>query len=283
MTDMGLMFKSLKLAWIPRILTAGKKNWSTVPDHYFRKMGGLNFLLRCNYNVNYFGKLPVFYKTILEYFIELKTLHGYDESQDLLLFNNKDIGGRPVYLHEWFKRGPVFINDLLNENGKFLTFKEFSDKYKCKTNLLQYYQVISAIPTSFLTTAEDNAFLNKLFFTCNEEISKSNDNLEIHLGKARSKDFYKLLINSTHMGHHSGPTRWSKSLSFNEDDWLNHDLQVTKKACKENKLGEFHFKFIHRIIVTKRELLKFGIKKDDECLYCGQNESIDHTFITPMV
>ena len=139
----------------PRILSAGKKNWCTVPDHYFRKMGRLNFLLRCNYNVNYFDKLPVFYKTILESFSELNTLHGYDETQDLVLFNNKDIlvGGRPVYFHEWFKRGVVFINDLLNENGKFLTFKEVSDKYKCKTKFLQYYQVISAMPTSFLTKA----------------------------------------------------------------------------------------------------------------------------------
>ena len=55
-----------------------------------------------------------FYKTILESFSELKTLHGYDESQDLVLFNNKDIlvGGRPVYFHERFKRGVVFISDL---------------------------------------------------------------------------------------------------------------------------------------------------------------------------
>ena len=70
MTDMGLMFKSFKLAWIPRILSAGKKNWCTVPDHHFRKMGGLNFLLRCNYNVNYFDKFRAFYKTILESFSE---------------------------------------------------------------------------------------------------------------------------------------------------------------------------------------------------------------------
>ena len=32
MTYIGLMFKSLKLAWIPRILSAGKKNWCTVPN-----------------------------------------------------------------------------------------------------------------------------------------------------------------------------------------------------------------------------------------------------------
>ena len=121
-------------------------------------------------------------------------------------------GDQYIFISEWFKRGVVFINDLLNENGKFLTFKEFSDKYKCQTNFLQYYQVKSAIPTSLLTKAKDNATLYKLFFTCSEEIFKLNDNVEIHLSKARSKDFYKLLNNKTDMGNHSGPNQWSKSL-----------------------------------------------------------------------
>ena len=122
--------------------------------------------------------------------------------------------------------------------------------------------------------AKDNTTLNKLFFTCGEEIFKFNDNVEIHLGKARSKDFYKLLNNKTHLGNHSGPNRWSKSLSLNEDDWSNI-FKSLKTVCKENKLREFHFKFVHKIIVTKRELLKFGIRNDD----CGQNDSIEHTSI----
>ena len=65
MTDKGLMFKSLKLAWIPRILSAGKKNWCTVPDHYFRKMGGFYFPFRCNYNV----------LTLTNYQFNKKTIH----------------------------------------------------------------------------------------------------------------------------------------------------------------------------------------------------------------
>ena len=51
-----------------------------------------------------------------------------------------------------------------------------------------------------------------------------------------------------------------------------------KNICKETKLKEFQFKFIHRIIVTKKELFKYGIKTDDECLYCGEHDSIDHAF-----
>ena len=78
-------------------------------------MGGLNFLLRCNYNVKYFDQLPVFYKSILESFSELRTLQAYDQLQDLVLLNDTDIlvGGRPVYPHGWFMRGVVLVNDLL--------------------------------------------------------------------------------------------------------------------------------------------------------------------------
>ena len=46
------------------------------------------------------------------------------------------------------------------------------------------------------------------------------------------------------------------------------------------KVGEFHFKFIHRIVVTKKELFRFNIKPDSNCtrIYCGDLDSIDHTF-----
>ena len=45
------------------------------------------------------------------------------------------------------------------------------------------------------------------------------------------------------------------------------------------KLREFKFKFLHRTVVTGKELLRFGIKADGECLYCEDLDSIDHTFI----
>ena len=31
--------------------------------------------------------------------------------------------------------------------------------------------------------------------------------------------------------------------------------------------------------MTKKELFRFGIKTDDECLYCGDKDSIEHSFI----
>jgi len=60
MTNIGLMLKSLNLAWIARLLATGKRSWCTVPNLFFRKMGGLDFILRYNYNAKYFNQLPVF-------------------------------------------------------------------------------------------------------------------------------------------------------------------------------------------------------------------------------
>ena len=51
-----------------------------------------------------------------------------------------------------------------------------------------------------------------------------------------------------------------------------------KTLYKEPKLKEFQFKFMHRIVVTKRELFRYGIQPDDDCVYCGERDSIDHTF-----
>ena len=31
--------------------------------------------------------------------------------------------------------------------------------------------------------------------------------------------------------------------------------------------------------ITTKELIVLGIKSDDECLYCGYKDSIEHTFI----
>ena len=54
------------------------ENWKLIPDHCFKNYGGLNFLLRCNYDKKLLTqmKISLFYKQILTYFLELKTLYG---------------------------------------------------------------------------------------------------------------------------------------------------------------------------------------------------------------
>ena len=56
--------------------------------YYFKRYGGLNFLLRFDYD-NHFIKqidLPLFYKEMLFHMMELKQLYGYYQEQDLEKF-----------------------------------------------------------------------------------------------------------------------------------------------------------------------------------------------------
>jgi len=64
--------KALRLAWIPRLLNPNNHNWKSIPDHFFKKLGGLNFLLRCHYAKKYLdSKLLAFHKDILPFFLVL--------------------------------------------------------------------------------------------------------------------------------------------------------------------------------------------------------------------
>ena len=88
------MIKALRLEWIPRILTgAGHQNWKSVPNHFFGKYEGLEFILSCNFDVKHFENLPNFYREILKYFSDLKALYNSDSAsnRDIILFNNKEI------------------------------------------------------------------------------------------------------------------------------------------------------------------------------------------------
>ena len=48
--SIDIMAKSMKLAWIPRLLSEERNSvnsWKAIPNHLLDKFGGLNFLLRC--------------------------------------------------------------------------------------------------------------------------------------------------------------------------------------------------------------------------------------------
>jgi len=213
MPDVDFMIKAVHLAWIPRLLKHGNLNWKLVPDFYLRKLGGLNFSLRCNYDVTFLNsKLPSFYKDMRSFFDELKTLYNYDLGQ-MVLFNNREIliNGKPFYMKEWFSKGIITISDLLDEQGQLLSYQAFKTKYKCKTNFLNYYQVTSAILVSLLSRSRNNYLQSfpKNIFLENHSTIEFNNSTKLNLETAKVKDFYRLLNTKVHYCSHTGPTNIS--------------------------------------------------------------------------
>ena len=99
---------------------------------------------------------------------------------------------------------------------------------------------------------------------------------ELNLDKIKTKEFYWILNEQNPTPLPTGPEKWKKPLNAEMNEWQTF-FKSARKICKENKLREFQFKFLHRVVVTKKELFGFGIKQDS--LFCGEKDSIDHTFI----
>ena len=99
----------------------------------------------------------------------------------MILFNNKEIlvGGKPIFISERLNKNILFIQDLLNSNGHFISYQEFKNKYTYKTNFLQLYQNVNAIPKHLATKAENTALPE----------NQLDELTAIHLGKAKSRDF----------------------------------------------------------------------------------------------
>ena len=284
MTDVDSMIKALRLAWIPRLLKSGHQNWKSVPNYFFDKYGGLQFILNCNYNVKYFEKLPNFYKEILKYFSDLKALYNSDltSNRDITLFNNKEIliGRKPLFNKEWFDKGIRTINDLLDNDGKFLSFESFQNKFGLtRTNFLQFYQVIHAIPKNLVSKALATKLCSSSSeFESNSTLFDLEPEVKLNLTTMKSREFYWLFVHKSYTEEQTGVKRWNKRVTMDKESWQSV-LTSVRTTSKDMKLREFHFKFLHRTTVTKKELFRFGLKADCECLYCGEPDSIDHTFI----
>ena len=126
---------------------------------------------------------------------------------------------------------------------------------------MNYYQVRSAISDSLLAKAKKNNIkpLSKSIFFQNCSIFDLDISTRIDFETAKVKDFYWLLKKQVNNGPHTGPTKWSKSMPISAKQWEKHFMSI-KQVSRENKLRESQFKFLHRIVVNKKKLCRFGIK-----------------------
>ena len=273
------MVKSLRLSWIGRLLDDTNANWKAIPNYFFNKYGGLTFLLKCNYNVNLFeANFPLFYRELLGYFQELSNTYGGEQRGKFILWNNKDItiDQKTLFWKTWFERGIYFVQDLLSTEGKFLSLEEFHDKFGLKVNFLQYLQIIAAIPSSLKQTALQTSISSEFLFSTPDLIYLFEDNT-LPLSKMRCKHYYKL-FNECSVSEPTGITKWKERFPNIFIDWKSNFARIYQ-ITKDNKLRQFLFKILHKVIITKKELKKFNIATDDHCNLCSRTDSIFHTFL----
>ena len=276
--NFATMVKSLRLAWLSRLLGDNDDLWKVIPNYYLSEYGGLQFLLKCNYNAESINKcLPNFYRELLQYFQEFKNKTNIFPYGEFLLWNNKaiTIENSSVFWRAWFKRKIIYVQDVLNAEGNFLTLKEFQNKFKIKTNFLYYLQLIAAIPLDLKKKAATIEIPSQEGL--NTAKLSSSAIATPDLSEMRCKNYYKILSGNG-ITEPTGIKNWKNNFPDYFTDW-EKKFSFIYKSTNDNKLRQFSFRLLHRITTTKKELFKFRLVEDEACTLCLLPDSIEHTFL----
>lgn len=138
----------LKLKWLQMFLDNMDSLWYVVPSALFGKLGGIHFLLKCDFDLLKLPmKLSAFHQQVL-LFWKLAHTHNFTP-HNTPLWNNRYIlhRSKSLFYEDWFSRNIWSVMDLMDESGNILDYNAFTLKHGFACHPKQFFTVISAIPS----------------------------------------------------------------------------------------------------------------------------------------
>ena len=271
MTDFTVFNKALKLCWVKRLCSTDDAPWKAIPISLLSSVGG-TLIFACNYDVKHINldkSLPKFYNDVITYRQELANNVPKTKSDVLnqIIWNNQfiKIGKKSVFFQNWHQSGIKNVSSLVDEQKIcFLPFQSFQEKFHINCNFLQYYGLLSAIPSSW----------KELLKSQTGNLSSSTPTIE----SLTCKVIYHLLINRKNL---PPPTADKRLVKCGFDPSQRRRVYSLPFAVtKEVKLSVFQFKLIHNIVSTNSLLYKMKIIDSPTCPFCPDTEqSIVHLFV----
>ena len=178
------------------------------------------------------------------------------------------INNSPVFYKQWFDKGVRFVNDLLDNNGKFLSFNDFQKKYNIMTNFVHYYGLCKSIKEGFGKYNE--------FQKIEQPIRPDIVSLICKYDKGCSHIYSTLL--AEFRTEQKSLIKWRRSYNLDKNIWREYSL-VPFNCSSVIDLRWFQYKLLNNILYTNDMLLKFKIVDKEECSFCRSHpESIIHLF-----
>ena len=267
-TDVKCYIESLKLTWINKLKNSNHK-WKTIIVHQCPDIENIDL-----YGPSIFVKRPIpnaFWKNVFTVYESFR-YQIIPKSQEAVLAehlfynNNIKIGKQSIFLQNWVENNVFCIGHLIKENGNFLTYNEFCEKYQIRTNFLTFFGIVKSIQK----------------YCCKLDIEIANNKM---LKKAKSlsiidaqmkgaKGFYNILIHREEKSNCC--SKWEERLG-EEINWESCFLKISK--IPDIKLKWFQTRVTHRIIATNIVLKEMGITQTTFCDFCKrERDSIQHCF-----
>ena len=275
--DLETMISVSKVNWVKRLCVNDFDTWTLCPRSVFGVENSM-YIFFCTKN-KLLGKTVIspFYRDMYATWNKLynKSPVTNKEIQNEILWNNERIliGRKVVEWRHWRRAGVLKVNDLISQQGEFMSKDLIFTNYGIRCNFLELLQIKRAIPwiRSRMTIQDISP---RDIFICYEE-------KPLNIFDCSSKMLYNVIagkINGCYKVHE----KWEED--FPED---NFSLQQWQKlysvafiSSRETKLQSLQFKIIHRIVPCRNYLFKRKIIDSPECRICGETDTLVHFFLT---
>ena len=275
--DFTSLNSSFKIKWIKIFLKNPNSIWNFISAHVFNSVGGLDFLLRCNYNI---CKLPIklsnFHSQLL---LSWSMLYSHNFSpHKYFIWNNVDIKfkNKSLFVRRWFDNKILLVSQLLNDNGQLFRYEEFISVYNFPVTPREYSIVFDAIP--------DGA--RRLLLDAPKGINCTLPSLSPHdlyignicplLSDKATNHCVRSIIQRDIVSKPAAVFYWNNL--YSDIDWKNAWI-LPRKFLITNKVREVTLKVMHRCYPVKTNLIKYKIDIEAHCTFCGNSdETIAHLF-----
>lgn len=280
--NIDLHVKTQKISWIKRIVTNQTASWMQLL-HTFLPQIYINDVIKCTLEPNCLDEsIPSFYRQILFAWFDItpEPQSALDIRRQIIWLNKYiKINKKAIFYKTLYDAGIISINDLLNNEGKLLKYKEFTERYNIQFNSLQYMGIIDAIPKQWRQILNRCNFPTNLINNTEEPHIAINDQSK-NITQVTSREIYfKLLKEQETRPNCINAWNIRLNTNLNTEDW-SKIFTLPKLTLSDTKVIELQFKILHRCYATNSIIAKWDKTKSENCKICKQKANIQHNFTT---
>ena len=246
----------------------------------------INQLLKMNFRTKtglaILSRIPKFYQDIFIYFNMCKTIKPALKLNNIELFSQIIWGNeyfkmndQYLFYKNWLESGFIYVKDLFDNKGSWLTESAILCKLKNKTNWIAEWTLIKKVVgkqtkkfDSTICPYIQNSIFKQTRFFANDKFYDYN--------MITAKDSYQIFIQKKFKKPYT-QNMWHRMLNCNitKDQWktiyaVNMKLITNKKFC------EFKYKILMNILPCGQKISKWNRNVSELCAFCNLQESIVH-------
>ena len=188
-------------------------------------------------------------------------------SQILWLNSHIRINKKPVLWKEWINKGLLYVNQILDEEGKLLPFDVVKNQFNLNQNdWMRYTALTKAVPKDWFGKKE-NVVSTTLYDKCVAH-------------KSVAKFVYRKMLEDKSVINKYWSYWDDNGVSFDFEDY---ELAFAKwhDLTKNVKLRDFQYRLLLCKIFTNVDLKKWGLSNSDRCTFCkNAHETLAHLLFT---